>query len=76
MSPRNLLQFAKVITYIKGGRTKIKNRNLILGVNWAQKSIPTTPKAIRAIFVELYHFGLISMNISDPIFFSNFCQRF
>ena len=36
-----------------GGRTKIKNRNLILGVNWAQKSIPTTPKGIQAIFVEL-----------------------
>jgi hypothetical protein len=29
-----------------GGRTKIKNCNLILGVNWAQKSIPTTLKAI------------------------------
>ena len=36
-----------------GGRTKIKNHNLILGVNWAQKSIPTTLKAIRAIFIEL-----------------------
>jgi len=40
-----------------------------LDANWAPKLIPTTPKAIRAIFVEIYHCGVFRLNISDPFFF-------
>jgi hypothetical protein len=81
--------FGKLPFVQGGGRPKIENPNLILGVNWAQKSIPNTPKAIRAIFNEISHLGVFRSNISDPfspifaihfeafcIFFKNFGQDF
>ena len=63
-------------TVSQGGcRTKIENRDLILDANWAQKLIPTTPTAIRAIFIEIWHLGVFRSNISDP-FFLKFCHMF
>ena len=51
-------------------RTKIENCNLILDANWAQNLIPMTPKAIQAIFIEIWHLGVFRSNISDPFFWN------
>ena len=66
----HLSHLGSFLCFFQGGsRTKIKNCNLILDANWAPNSIPTTPKAIQAIFVEIYHHGVFRLNISDPFFF-------